>query len=107
MKIVLKAEPPVCSRDLPLEVESISSSGLVVLSCDQVPRSVDGQLRSGQAEEGTALHFAFDAGGRVIALQARLVWAEFSNEQETELELIVDAGEEAGWQEVRRAMAGG
>ena len=106
MKIILKAEPPVCSADLSLEVQSISESGLVVLSCGQVPHGLDGQLRSGQAEEGTPLRFAFDRGGRTLPLQARLIWAELSNEPEAaELELIVDTGEEAGWEELRQAMA--
>lgn len=105
MKIVLKAEPPLCNADLPLEVQSISDSGLVVLSCGRVPSGLDGQLRCGQAEEGTALRFALSLGGRTLPLQARLVWAELVDEDEAaEIELIVDAGEEAGWEELRRVM---
>lgn len=107
MRVVLKGELPVCSADLSLEVQSISDSGLVVLSCGEVPSGLDGQLRSGQAEEGTALRFALHLGSRTLPLQARLVWVEVSNEPEAaELEMIVDAGEEAGWEELRQAMAG-
>jgi hypothetical protein len=108
MRIVLKAEPPVCSADLPLEVRSMSASGLVVLSSGQVSAGLDGQLRSGQLEEGTALRFAIDLAGRTVQLQARLVWLELTDaEREAELEMIVDAGEESGWEELRQAMAEG
>lgn len=113
--MVLKAEKTAFSADLPLDVQSISSSGLVVLSANQIPMILNSELsRVSEAEEGTPLRFVAEVGERKLPLKARLVWLDLSGNQtdntppetvQPRLELIVDTAEEPGWQELHDLLA--
>ncbi|MDX2165429.1 MAG: hypothetical protein SF182_00120 [Deltaproteobacteria bacterium] len=87
---------------LPLEVQSMSPSGLAVLTAAGAPPQVDSRAL-GNPQEGDALTFVLEQDGRSMTLQASLVWFEVSNGQR--LELIVDTGDQPGWREVQSALA--
>jgi len=91
---------------LPLEVQSMSPSGLAVLTAACAPPQVDpGAL--GDPQEGDALTFVLEKDGRSMTLQASLVWLELSSGPASgqRLELIVDTGDQPGWREVQSALA--
>ena len=107
MKILLKGEETLFRSDQPFDIQSISSSGLVVLCSNDANGTLSPQLDAGQPEEGTPLSFTAEMGGRTLPLRGRLVWLETSepdsepNPAETpRIELIIDTAEEPGWQEV-------
>ena len=103
MKLTLEAGPLSPSATLPLEVQSISPSGLAVLTADCEPTALD---NSTLAE---TLTFGLEKDGRSLTLHASLVWVELSNEQPAgqRLELIVDTSDQEGWWEVQSALAEG
>jgi hypothetical protein len=87
---------------LPLELQSMSPSGLAVLTAAEAPPQVDSRAL-GNPQEGDALTFVLETDGRSMTLQASLVWFELSSGQR--LELIVDTGDQPGWREVQSALA--
>lgn len=87
-----------------LEVQSVSPSGLAVLSAACAPNQVDAGVLA-DPPEGEALTFVLERDGQSMTLQASLVWVELSTEQR--LELIVDTGDQPGWSEVQSALAAG
>ncbi|MEO8605381.1 MAG: hypothetical protein ABI629_22620 [bacterium] len=92
---------------LPLELQSMSPSGLAVFTAASTPPQVDPNA-IGNAQEGEALTFVLEQDGRSTTLQASLVWLEVSGEPThgQRFELIVDTGDQPGWREVQSALAG-
>ncbi len=109
MKLTLEAGQLTPSAKLPLEVQSISPSGLAVLTAACGPTDVDKLVLGTSGQSGDALTFVLEKDGRSLTLQASLVWVELSNEQAAgqRLELIVDTGDQPGWWEVQSALSGG
>jgi hypothetical protein len=109
MKLTLEAGQLTPSAKLPLEVQSISPSGLAVLTAACAPTDVDKVALGTSGQSGDALTFVLEKDGRSLTLQASLVWVELSNEQDAgqRLELIVDTGDQPGWWEVQSALSGG
>lgn len=109
MKLTLEAGQLSPSAKLPLEVQSISPSGLAVLTAACPPTAAGKDMLGHPGQSGDALTFVLEKDGRSLTLQASLVWVELSNEQPTgqRLELIVDTGDQPGWWEVQSALAGG
>lgn len=115
MKLVLKAEETFFNSDLPFDIQSISSSGLVVLCSNDATGTLSPQPDMGQPEEGTPLSFTAEIGGRTLPLRGRLVWLETSGsdsepslaDDAPRIELIVDTAEEPGWQELSDLFAEG
>ena len=91
---------------LPLEVQSMSPSGLAVLTAAGAAPQVDPRAL-GNPQEGDALTFVLEKDGRSTMLQASLVWLEVSSGPLSgqRLELIVDTGDQPGWREVESALA--
>jgi hypothetical protein len=109
MKLTLEAGPLSPSATLPLEVQSISPSGLAVLTAACEPSDLDKATLGEHGPNGEALTFVLEKDGRSLTLHASLVWVELSTEQSAgqRLELIVDTGDQEGWWEVQSALAGG
>jgi hypothetical protein len=105
MKLSLEAGQPGFA--LPLEIQSMSPSGLVVLTASQPPRELDERLLADPKQENEVLTFLLEKDGRQTTLQANLVWLELSKEEtQRRLELIVDTGDQPGWWEVHTALSG-
>jgi len=109
MKLTLEAGQLTPSMTLPLEVQSISPSGLAVLTSECAPTDLDRNTLGDRSQSGDALTFVLEKDGRSLTLRASLVWVELSSEQPAgqRLELIVDTGDQPGWWEVQAALAGG
>jgi hypothetical protein len=109
MKLTLEAGQLSPSATLPLEVQSISPSGLAVLTAACAPADLDKGVLGDRSQSGEALTFVLEKDGRSLTLRASLVWVELSSEPPTgqRLELIVDTGDQPGWWEVQSALAGG
>ena len=107
MKLTLEAGRLSPSAKLPLEVQSISPSGLAVLTAACAP-DIDRRLFGNPGQSGDELTFVLEKDGRRLTLQANLVWVELSSERTAGewLELIVDTGDKPGWGEVEAALAG-
>jgi hypothetical protein len=107
MKLSLEAGPLSPTMQLPLEVQSISPSGLAVLTSACPPPGFDRKAFGTGTQEGEALTFLLEKDGRSLTLRASLVWAELSSEQAAgeRLELIVDTGDQPGWWELQAALA--
>jgi hypothetical protein len=103
MKLSLEAGPLSPQMPLPLEIQSISPSGLAVLTSASPPAGFDRRVFGAANQEGEPLTFVLEKDGRSVTLHASLVWAEVSNEQPTgdRLELIVDTGDQPGWGELQ------
>ena len=109
MKLTLEAGQLSPGATLPLEVQSISPSGLAVLTSACPPMDLDQGALGDRSQNGEALTFLLEKDGRSLTLRASLLWVELSNEQPAgqRLELIVDTGDQPGWWEVQSALAGG
>lgn len=109
MKLTLEAGQLSPSAKLPLEVQSMSPSGLAVLTAACPPTDVGKDGLGNPGQSGDTLTFVLEKDGRSLTLRASLVWVELSNEQPAgqRLELIVDTGDQPGWWEVQSALAGG
>jgi hypothetical protein len=109
MKLTLEAGQLSPNATVPLEVQSISSSGLAVLTATSAPADLDTGTIGDRSQAGDPLTFVLEKDGRSLTLHASLVWVELSNEQPDgqRLELIVDTGDQPGWWEVQSALAGG
>jgi hypothetical protein len=92
-----------------LEIESVSPSGLLVLSTDQAPDEISGGLLDNSAQENPPLTFLLEKNGTQRTLQASLVWADLSQGSNStrRLELIVDTTEHPGWLELSPQLATG
>jgi hypothetical protein len=108
MKLTLEAGQLSPSATLPLEVQSISPSGLAVLIAACAPADLDRGTLGDRSQNGESLRFVLEKDGRSLTLQANLVWVEVSNDDAAgqRLELIVDTGDQPGWWEVQSALAG-
>ena len=108
MKLTLEAGRLSRSAKLPLQVQSISPSGLAVLTAACTPADVDQSVLGNPGRSGDALTFVLEKDGQSVTLQASLVWVELSNERSAgeRLELIVDTGDQPGWREVEAEFAG-
>jgi hypothetical protein len=105
MKLSLEAGRLKPGLALPLEVQSMSPSGLVVLRSDRAPSGFD-ERSFGDPGESEPLTFVLEKDGQHLTLQANLVWLEVSSaEQDRQLELIVDTADRPGWWEVHTALA--
>jgi hypothetical protein len=106
MKLSLEAGPLSPAMQLPLEVQSISASGLAVL-ISACPPGFDKRTIGASDQQGAPLTFVLEKDGRSLTLRASLVWAEFSSEPPAgqRLELIVDTGDQPGWWELQSAFA--
>jgi hypothetical protein len=109
MKLTLEAGQLSPSSQLPLEVQSISTSGLAVLTSSGAPVDLDRTALGDRSQNNESLTFRLETEGRSLTLHASLVWVEVTNEQAAgeRLELIVDTGDQPGWWEVQAALAGG
>jgi hypothetical protein len=106
MKLSLEAGRIQPGLALPLEIQSVSPSGLVVLRSDRAPSDLDEHLFGDPSAESKPLTFVLETEGRHVTLQANLVWLEVSNaEQQRQIELIVDTADSPGWWEVHTALA--
>jgi hypothetical protein len=107
MKLTLEAGRLSPSAKLPLQVQSISPSGLAILTAACIPE-VDKGFLGNPGQSGDALTFVLEKDGRSLTLQASLVWVELSAERSAgeRLELIVDTGDQPGWGEVEAALVG-
>ena len=94
---------------VPLQVESISPSGLVVLTADRPPAGLEGCDASGRVQDGECLTFVLEKDGHRVTLQGTLVWLELmvgGEDRNRQLELIVDTGGWPGWGEVQAGLTG-
>jgi hypothetical protein len=109
MKLTLEAGQLSPSGELPLEVQSISSSGLAVLTAVSPPRDLDRSTLGDRTQAGESLVFVLEKDGHSITLRANLLWLDVSSEPSAgeRLELIVDTGDQPGWWEVQSALPGG
>jgi hypothetical protein len=109
MKLTLEAGQLSPSSELPLEVQSISSSGLAVLTAAAPPRDLDRSTLGDRTQAGESLVFVLEKDGHSITLRANLLWLDVSSEPSAgeRLELIVDTGDQPGWWEVQSALPGG
>jgi len=109
MKLTLEAGQLSPLAKLPLEVQSISPSGLAVLTAACAPTDLDRRALGNRSQSGEALTFLLEKDGHSLTLRASLLWVELSAEQPAgqRLELIVDTGDQPGWWEVQSALAGG
>lgn len=108
MKLSLEAGQLAQAKDLPLQVQSVSPAGLIVLTADRPPEGFDEHLLGSRAAEGIEpLVFVFENNSGSKTLQASLVWVELSggDQHERRLELIIDTGDDPGWWEVQTAVA--
>lgn len=108
MKLTLEAGQLSPSVTLPLEVQSISPSGLAVLTAACAPTDLDRNTLGDRSQSGESLRFVLEKDGRSLTLLASLVWVEVSNDHPPgpRLELIVDTGDQPGWWEVQSALTG-
>jgi len=108
MKLLLEEKKLTPGVGLLVDVQSISPYGLIVLTADQPPASLDSNLLGQRVEGGESLTFRFEQEGRSTTVHGSLVWFEWSGAQQDQrrLELIVDMGAGPGWREVQAALAG-
>ncbi len=107
MKLSLEAGQFAQAKDLPLQIQSVSPAGLIVLTADHPPEEFDeGLLGSRTAGGAEPLVFVFENNGGSRTLQASLVWVGLSRGERNErrLELIIDTGDDPGWWEVHTAV---
>ncbi len=108
MKLTLEAGQLSPTSQLPLEVQSISTTGLAVLTAAAAPEDLDKNALGDRSQNNESLTFVLEVEGRRVTLRASLVWIELSNDASAQerLELIVDTGDQPGWCEVQAALAG-
>jgi hypothetical protein len=106
MKLSLETKRMKPGLELPLQVQSFSPSGLVVLTTDEAPFELNEGLLGDPGQDTETLTFHLEKDGRQTTLQANLVWVEVtdSEEKQRRLELIVDTADEPGWWEVHSAL---
>lgn len=106
MKLSLEVGPLSPASTLPLEVQSISASGLAVLTSAAPPGAVDKRTLGERNQAGEPLTFLLEKDGRSLTLRASLVWAELSSEPPAglRLELIVDTENQPGWWELQSTL---
>ena len=108
MKILLEEKKLSPGVGLPVQVQSISPYGLVVLTADQTPPGLDSHVLGERIQGGESLTFRLERDGRWMTVQGSLVWFELSgaHQDRRRLELIVDMGAGPGWREVQAALTG-
>jgi hypothetical protein len=108
MKLSLETKQMKPGIGLPLQIQSISPSGLVVLTADKPPFDINEHLLRDPGQENETLTFHLEKDGRQMTLQANLVWVEVTDSEakERRLELIIDTADEPGWWEVHTALSG-
>lgn len=107
IKLSLAAGPLSPTVNMPLEVQSISATGLAVLISASTPSDFNRAAVGGGTPEAEPLRFVLEKDGHSQTLHASLVWVELSNEPsagQPRLELIVDTGDQPGWWEVQSAL---
>lgn len=102
----LSGAPLAPDTPLTLELQSLSSSGLAVLT--GLPGVALDPAVLSAVPEGEVLTFVLERDGARETLPATLVWAEMTDGAGgvPRLELIVDTGEQAGWAALQPATAG-
>jgi len=107
MRLLLEEKKLYPGVGLPVQVQSISPYGLVVLTAEQAPPSLDSRVLGERIEGGESLTFRLEEEGRSTTVQGSLVWFELSGAQQDKrrLELIVDMGAGPGWRAVQAALA--
>lgn len=97
MRLSLAAGPLAPQASVALEIQSISDSGLAVLTAARA-EGVDRDAL-GNVPEGETLTFELEKDGQRMTLQANLVWVDWSSGHGAgpRLELIVDTGDQPGW----------
>ena len=109
MKLMLQRDRLAMRVQVPLQVESVSPSGLVVLTAERPPAGFESSDLGGHVQDGECLTFVLEKDGHRVTLQGTLVWLELkgsADERNRELELIVDTGGWPGWGEVQDALTG-
>lgn len=93
---------------MPLQVQSVSPSGLVVLTADKPPVTLENQALGGRVQDGECLTFVLEKDGRSMTLKGTLVWIELTDnhERSRRIELIVDTGGWPGWGEIQAGVSG-
>ncbi len=80
--------------DLPVEIESISTSGLAVLHTANPPADLHQHLLS-EVPCGETIRFVHEKNGASAVLEASLVWLELTDRPR--LDIIVDTSDQPGW----------
>jgi len=104
MKLAIRGGQLSPQGDLPVEIESISDSGLAVLHAANPPSDLHEHLLS-EVPCGQTIHFVVAENGSPAALEASLVWMELTNQPC--LDLIVDTSDQPGWTALGSAAAPG
>lgn len=86
--------------DVPVEIESISESGLAVLHAENPPADLHQHLLSG-VPCGEIIRFVHESNGGSAVLQASLVWLELT--ELPRLDIIVDTSDQPGWSAFRNS----
>jgi len=94
MKLAVEGGQLSPQGDLPVEIESISESGLAVLHAENPPADLHQHLLS-DVPCGEIIRFVHQSDGRNAILAASLVWMELT--EASRLDLIVDTSDEPGW----------
>jgi hypothetical protein len=94
MKLAIRGGQLSPQGDLPVEIESISDSGLAVLHAANPPADLHEHLLC-DVPCGQTIHFVLADNGSPATLEASLVWMELTNQPR--LDLIVDTSDQPGW----------
>ncbi len=108
MRLLLEEKKLSPGVGLPVQVQSISPYGLVVLTADQTPPGLDSRVLHERIRGGQNLTFRLEEDDRCLTVEGSLVWFELSgaHQDRRRLELIVDMGAGPGWREVQAALKG-
>jgi len=108
MRLLLEEKKLSPGVGLPVQVQSISPYGLVVLTADQTPPGLDSHVLDERIQGGENLTFRLEKDGGCVTVEGSLVWFELSgaHQDRRRLELIVDMGGGPGWREVQAALKG-
>lgn len=94
MKLAVEGGQLSPQGDLPVEIDSISESGLAILHAENPPADLHEHLLSG-VPSGEVLRFVHERNGTHAVIEASLVWLELTNRPR--LDIIVDTSDQPGW----------
>lgn len=91
---------------VPLNISSLSGSGLAVLTVQNQPALLNATDLLHNSTEGRPLRLTAQIGARSIGVTARLVWSDPASPGTDQLELIVDAAGTSDWPTIVAAYRG-
>jgi len=94
MKLAVEGGQLSPRGDLPVEIDSISESGLAVLHAENPPSDLHEHLLC-DVPCGETIRFVHENNGASAFLEASLVWMELTDRPR--LDLIVDTSDRPGW----------